>query len=66
MWQIKRLEVVDPHGNSVSVVDKKITVSAKLENGLRVTKTFTCDRAPPEIHVAIKDFVRRLQAEAFP
>lgn len=64
MWQIKRLEVVDSSGNSVSIVDRRATVSVKLDNGFRATRTFNCDRAPPEIHIAIKEFVRRLQTDA--
>ncbi|MBR4382737.1 MAG: hypothetical protein IKP64_04180 [Selenomonadaceae bacterium] len=64
MWQIKRLEVVDSSGNSVSIVDRRATVSVKLDNGFRATRTFDCERTPPEFHIAIKDFIRRLYVDA--
>lgn len=63
MWQVKRLEVVDPNGNSVTVVDKKVTVNVKLD-GKFFTTTFTCKHSPPEIHIAITDFLRRLSGDA--
>jgi len=64
MWTIRNLTAVDANGNSVTVEDKKITVVAKLDNGVRVTKTFMCDRAPPCLHASIKDFIRQLYVDA--
>jgi len=63
MWEIKRLEVVDPNGNSVSIVGKKVTLNVKINNRL-FTTTFACNHTSPEIHIAIQDFVRQLCIDA--
>lgn len=60
MWKIKNLTAIDSKGNTVTVVDKKITVVAKLDNSIRITKTFTSDRAHPYLHDAVKNFIQQL------
>lgn len=65
MWRVQNLTAIDPKGNSITVTDKKITVVANLDNGIRVTKTFTSDLAPPYLHASIKDFIEQLYVDAF-
>lgn len=64
MWTVKRLEVIDDGGNTLTIENCRATVEVKLKSGLRATRTFDCERTPPEFHIAIKDFIRRLYVDA--
>lgn len=60
MWQVE-LTAVDAGGNRVVITGKKITVVTSVNNGLRVTKTFTSDRAPPCLHDAVNQIIKHIR-----
>ncbi len=60
MWTVKTLTAVDDKGNSVTVVEKKITVAVKLDNGFHVTKTFRNDHTPPFLSDAVNQLIKHI------
>ena len=60
MWTVKTLTAVDDKGNTVTVVDKKITVVVNLDNGFRVTKTLRSDHTPLVLSDAVNQLIKQI------
>ena len=54
------MTAVDDKGNSVTVVDKKITVVVNLDNGFRVTKTFRSDHTPLVLSDVVNQLIKQI------